>query len=109
LRALQDGRTPLFTASNRGHTEVVGALLAKGADVEAKADVSMTPSRMDAPACAAVHQHACETLAAGRPVLVTDSRPYLERAIRREAVLHNLFSQPCQRIWASSVITRILF
>ncbi len=69
MRAPQDGRTPLYAASSNGHTEVVGALLAKGADVEAKADVSMTPRRMDAqtPARAAVHQHARETLAAGRP------------------------------------------
>jgi ankyrin repeat protein len=66
LRAPQNGRTPLYAACSNGHSEVVGALLAKGADVEAKADVSMmTPSRMDAPPRAAVHQHARETLAAG--------------------------------------------
>jgi ankyrin repeat protein len=64
LRAPQNGWTPLYTASSNGHAEVVGALLAKGADVEAKADVSMKPSRMDAPPRAAVHKHARETLTA---------------------------------------------
>jgi ankyrin repeat protein len=48
LNAPQDGWTPLYTASYLGNAEVVRALLANGADVEAKADVSMTPRRMDA-------------------------------------------------------------
>jgi hypothetical protein len=51
-------------------------LLAKGADMEAKADVSMTPSRMDAPPRAAVHRHARETLAAGRPDMATQLAQY---------------------------------
>jgi hypothetical protein len=38
--APQDGWTPLYTASD-GHLEVVDALLAKGADVEAKDNVSI--------------------------------------------------------------------
>ena len=68
--------TPLYTASSNGHAEVVVALLAKGADVEAKADVSMTPRRMDAPPRASVHQHARETLAAGRPDMATQLAQY---------------------------------
>ncbi len=32
IHVLQDGRTPLFTASYNGHTEAVKALLASGAD-----------------------------------------------------------------------------
>jgi hypothetical protein len=41
MRAPQDGWTPLIAASSSGHAEVIGALLAKGADVEAKDNVSM--------------------------------------------------------------------
>jgi ankyrin repeat protein len=38
---LQNGWTPLYSASSFGHVEVVGALLAKGADVEAQTKVSL--------------------------------------------------------------------
>jgi ankyrin repeat protein len=76
LRAPQDGRTPLYAAVYKGHAEVVGALLAKGADVEAKADVSMTPSRMDAPPRAAVRNHARETLAAAKADMATQLAQY---------------------------------
>jgi hypothetical protein len=51
-------------------------LLANGADVDAKADVSMTPRRMDAPPRAAMHKHARETLAAGRPDMETQLAQY---------------------------------
>jgi ankyrin repeat protein len=37
----QDGWTPLCIASQEGHLEIVRALLAKGADVEAKNKVSV--------------------------------------------------------------------
>jgi hypothetical protein len=43
---LQNGGTPLYAASSSGHAEVVGALLAKGADVEAKDNVSMAQRRI---------------------------------------------------------------
>jgi ankyrin repeat protein len=39
--APQYGRTPLYVASKNGHLEVVGVLLAKGADMEAKTEVSI--------------------------------------------------------------------
>ena len=39
--APQDGWSPLHRASQGGHLEVVEALLAKGADVEAKTNVSI--------------------------------------------------------------------
>ncbi len=39
--APQDGGTPLHIASQNGHLEVIEALLAKGADVEAKKNVSI--------------------------------------------------------------------
>ena len=41
----QDGATPLYIASGEGHVEVVAALLAKGADVEAKDKVSISQRR----------------------------------------------------------------
>jgi hypothetical protein len=41
LSAPQDGWSPLHTASGNGHLAVVEALLAKGADVEAKDNVSI--------------------------------------------------------------------
>jgi hypothetical protein len=45
MRVLQNGWTPLYNASSKGHAGVVGALLAKGADVEAKDNVSMAQRR----------------------------------------------------------------
>jgi ankyrin repeat protein len=69
--ALQDGWTPLYAASSNGHAEVVGALLAKGADVEAQTKVSVTPSRWDAPTREAAPKHARETHAAATADLVT--------------------------------------
>ena len=39
-RAAQDGRTPLILASGNGQLEVVSELLGKGADIEAKDEVS---------------------------------------------------------------------
>jgi ankyrin repeat protein len=71
LRAPQDGWTPLYAASFNGHAEVVGALLAQGADVEAKTNVSVTPSRMDASTREAAHTYACEMLAAATADVVT--------------------------------------
>jgi ankyrin repeat protein len=71
LRAPQNGWTPLYSASYKGHAKVVGALLAKGADMEAKADVRMTASRMDAPPRAAVHRHARESLAVATDDMAT--------------------------------------
>jgi hypothetical protein len=46
LRASQHGWTPLYAASFNGHAEVVRALVAKGADVEAKVNVIMAQRRM---------------------------------------------------------------
>jgi hypothetical protein len=41
----QNGATPLLIASQKGHEEVVAALLAQGADVEAKTNVRTTDAR----------------------------------------------------------------
>jgi ankyrin repeat protein len=38
---LHAGETPLYAACSSGHLEVVGALLAKGADVQATNNVSI--------------------------------------------------------------------
>jgi ankyrin repeat protein len=54
----QDGRTPLYIALIRGHAEAVKALLAAGADVEAKTMVSMLQGRRDAHARTAAHLEA---------------------------------------------------
>jgi ankyrin repeat protein len=120
LRAPQDGWTPLYAASSNGHAEAVEALLAKGADVEAKDNVSVTTGRMDNPTRGASHKHARETLAAAMadfvtsltqyralecvtkagaehsPVLVTNSWPYLALAIReKQLYVKSLLSEPC--------------
>jgi hypothetical protein len=55
---------------------VVRALLAKGADVEAKDYVSLTPTRTDAPAREASHKHARETIAAETAGTVTSLTQY---------------------------------
>ena len=43
--APQDGWTPLYAASHGGHLKVVEALLARGADVEAKTKVPIARAR----------------------------------------------------------------
>jgi ankyrin repeat protein len=55
--APQKGWTPLHNASLKGHFAVLGALLAKGADVQAKTDVSI--ARAGALYHRA-HSHACK-------------------------------------------------
>ena len=39
VRCVQDGMTALMLASNRGHTDVAGQLLDRGADVNAQEEV----------------------------------------------------------------------
>jgi ankyrin repeat protein len=109
---LQNGGTPLYAASSNGHAEVVGSLLAKGADVESKDNVSVMTNRRDNPTREALYKHARKTLVAAMadfvtsliqyralecvtksgayhsPVLVTNSWLNLALAIRREAALH---------------------
>jgi hypothetical protein len=127
MRALQDGWTPLNFASSKGHAVAVGVLLANGADVEAKDNVSVTPSRWDAPTREASHKHARETHAVASagtitlltqyrvlacitkagachlPVLVTYSWPYLALAIReKQLCVKSLLSEPCMPIQLTS-------
>jgi hypothetical protein len=66
--APQDGWTPLHRASQGGHLEVVGALLARGADVQAKKNVSI--AHTPAPSVCRAHSRACNMRMAafrGRP------------------------------------------
>ena len=44
LRALQDGLTALLHAADSGHSDVVGLLLDRGANMEAKDNVSRLPA-----------------------------------------------------------------
>ncbi len=46
LFSLQDGTTPLFIASQRGHLEVVDRLIAARADVEARKTVRRDGGRV---------------------------------------------------------------
>jgi ankyrin repeat protein len=56
--APQNIRTPLFFASSGGHSEVVKALLAKGADVQEKDYVSIARAQ---PSVRRAHARACRT------------------------------------------------
>jgi ankyrin repeat protein len=51
----QNGRKPLQAACYNGNLEVIGALLAKGADVQAKDDVSMARARALCPSHSLTH------------------------------------------------------
>jgi hypothetical protein len=55
--APQDGITPLYFASKEGHLAVAEALLAKGADVEAKDNVSIR-ARLRPLSISLTHAHA---------------------------------------------------
>ena len=56
-RAAQDGTTPLIEASRKGQVGVVSELLGKGADIEAKDDVSFVMIPQYRPIYTPVHVH----------------------------------------------------
>ena len=53
--APQDGRTPLHRASLKGHLKVVEALLANGADLHTKSDVSIARACAPCPSRSLTH------------------------------------------------------
>jgi hypothetical protein len=53
--APQDGATPLLLASQNGHLEVVEALLAEGADMDAKEEVSIARACAICPSLSLMH------------------------------------------------------
>jgi ankyrin repeat protein len=57
--APQNGWTPLHSASRNGHVEVVEALLAKDADVEAREKVSIARTCALCPSCSLTHIGVC--------------------------------------------------
>ena len=61
----QDGATPLFVASQKGNVEVVTALLASGADKEAKMPVGARRLRAHAPVRRDTRRHAQARTIAG--------------------------------------------